>query len=90
MKYDIEAMFSLPDSIVIYSGFNATAEFILTEKKDVMAIPEACLIFRNDSTFTDVLQGEKFEHRWVETGVSDGINIEVLRNIKENDKIRKR
>jgi HlyD family secretion protein len=90
MKYDIEAVFSLPDSVQIYSGFNATAEFILTEKKDVMAIPEACLIFRNDSTFVEVLCDGEFERIWIETGVSDGINIEVLSNIKENDRIRNR
>jgi HlyD family secretion protein len=90
MKYDIEAVFSLPDSIVIYSGFNATAEFILKGKKDVMTIPEACLIFRNDSTFVEVLRDGEFERRWIETSVSDGINIEVLNNIKEDDRIRKR
>jgi HlyD family secretion protein len=90
MKYDIEAVFTLPDSVQIYSGFNATAEFILKEKQDVLAIPEACLIFRNDSTFVEVLQDSEFERRWVETGISDGINIEVLNNVVENDRIFKK
>jgi HlyD family secretion protein len=90
MKYDIEAVFTLPDSVQIYSGFNATAEFILKEKKDVLAIPEACLIFRNDSTFVEVLEKDKFKRRWIETGISDGINMEVLSNINENDRVFKK
>jgi HlyD family secretion protein len=90
MKYDIEAVFTFPDSIQIYSGFNATAEFILKEKKDVLAISEACLIFRNDSTFVEVLRDEEFKRIWVETGVSDGISIEILSNIDENDRILKK
>ena len=89
MKYDIEAVFILPDTVRIYSGFNATAEFILNEKEDVLAIPEAYLIFQNDSTFVEILQDRKFEKVAVETGISDGINIEIVAGIDENDKIRK-
>jgi HlyD family secretion protein len=89
MKYDIEAVFTLPDSVQIYSGFNATAEFILKEKKDVLAIPEACLVFRNDSTFVEVLRDGEFERIWIETGVSDGINIEILNGVNKEDKVRK-
>jgi HlyD family secretion protein len=89
MKYDVEAVLSLPDSIQVYSGFNATAEFVIKEKKDVLAIPEGCLIFQNDSTFIDVLQNGTFEKRWVKTGISDGINIEIVSGIDEKGKIKK-
>ncbi|MDR1181358.1 MAG: efflux RND transporter periplasmic adaptor subunit [Bacteroidales bacterium] len=89
IKYDIEAVFTLSDSVQIYSGFNATAEFILKEKKDVLAIPEACLIFRNDSTFVEVLKDFEFERRWIETGISDVINVEIINGISEENKIKK-
>lgn len=88
MKYDLEAVFTLPDSVLIYSGFNATAEFILNEKKDVLAIPEASLNFRNDSTFVKVLMNGEFAERYVEVGISNGIDIEVLRGINQNNKIK--
>jgi HlyD family secretion protein len=90
MKYDVEAVFTLPDSVDIYSGFNATAEFVLKEKKDVLAIPEAYLSFRNDSAFVEVLQDGEFKRRWVETGVSDGMSIEVVNGINKSDKILKK
>jgi HlyD family secretion protein len=89
MKYNIEAVFTLPDSVQIYSGFNATAEFILVEKKDVLAILESCLIFQNDSAFVDVLKDGEFERRWVETGISDGLNIEIISGISDNNRISK-
>jgi HlyD family secretion protein len=90
MKYDIEASFALPDSVQIYSGFNATAEFIMNEKDSVLTIPESCLIFNNDSTFVEILQDNEVTKRWVKTGISDGINIEIISNIIENDKIFKK
>ena len=88
MKYDVEAVFTLPDSVQIYSGFNASAELVLNEKKDIMHVPEACLTFRNDSTFVDIVNKfGKIETKQIETGISDGINIEILKGISENDKI---
>jgi HlyD family secretion protein len=90
MKYDVEAVFTLPDSVQIYSGFNASAELVIAEKSDILIIPEACLVFRNDSAFADVLKHAKIESRPVETGISDAIYIEVISGISENDKILKK
>ena len=90
MKYDIEAVFSLPDSIRIYSGFNATAELVLIEKNDIMLIPESCLTFRNDSVFVEIIKNGKAESRQIETGISDNIHIEVISGISADDKIMKK
>ena len=89
MKYNIEAIFSLPDSVHIFSGFNATAEFILDERRDVLTLPESCLIFDNDSAFVNLLEHDKFKRKHIITGLSDGINIEVVSGITENDKVKK-
>jgi HlyD family secretion protein len=90
MKYDVEAVFTLPDSVQIYSGFNAQAELVMAEKNDVLIIPESCLLFRNDSVFVDVLKRAKIESRHIETGISDDLHIEIVGGISENDKILKR
>jgi len=90
MKYDIEAVFTLPDSVQIYSGFNASAELVLAEKKDITFIPEACLTFRNDSVFVDVVKHGKAETQQIKTGISDDINVEVVSGLSENDKIMKK
>lgn len=89
MKYDVEAVFMLPDTLQIYSGFNASAELVIIEKKNIMIIPESCLTFRNDSVFVGILKHGKVESRQIETGISDDINIEIVSGISESDKILK-
>ena len=89
MRYDIEAIFTLPDSVHVYSGFNATAEFVMNEKESVLTIPETCLNFQGDLIFVEIIQNDKFEKKWIRTGISDGMNIEIVSGIDENNKIRK-
>ncbi len=88
MKYDIDAVFKLPENIRIFSGFNATAEFILKEKENVLVIPESCLIFRNDSIFVEVLTNGEFEEKPIKIGLSNGIEVEILEGIEEHSKIK--
>jgi HlyD family secretion protein len=88
MKYDIEAIFTLPDSVHVFSGFNATAEFVLDKKYDVLTLPESCLIFDNNSIFVDVLNNNKIERKSVLTGLSDGIKIEIISGISREDKVK--
>lgn len=55
-----------------------------------MAIREGNLIFEDGRTFVDLMVGEqRFERREVQTGLSDGINIEILDGLGEGDKIKK-
>ena len=89
MKYNIEAVFYFTDSLQMYSGLNATAEFILNERKDVLTLPESCLSFRNDSAFVEVLKAGKFEKTPITTGISDGINIEITGGITADEKVKK-
>ena len=48
------------------------------------------LQFENDSAFVEIETDEQvFEKRFVTTGLSDGINIEILSGLNEDDKIKK-
>ena len=67
------------------------AKNIVLERKDsVMVIPEGLLKFENDSSFVEILIGEEqqFEKRFVKTGLSDGINIEITDGLKKEDKVK--
>jgi HlyD family secretion protein len=47
------------------------------------------LQFKKDSTFVEIeTQPQQFEKRLVKTGISDGINIEVVSGLGEKDKIK--
>ena len=91
MKYDVEAKVHTPfDSIIIRSGYTATAEIILKERKDVVTIKEKHLIIENDSAFVELLNEENtYQKQYVKTGISDGINIEIKKGLDTNDRIKK-
>jgi HlyD family secretion protein len=51
-------------------------------------IPERVVTFRNDSAFVSADLGEgKKEERFIRTGLSDAINIEVVAGLKEGDRV---
>ncbi len=55
-----------------------------------MAIPESLLQFgENDSAYVEVeTASQQYEKRYIETGLSDGINIEIISGLKFTDKIK--
>ncbi len=56
-----------------------------------MYIPERLITHRNDSTFVTVrTSAGKTEERWIKTGLSDAINIEVLEGLRATDSIVER
>ncbi|MDR1402715.1 MAG: efflux RND transporter periplasmic adaptor subunit [Tannerellaceae bacterium] len=90
MKYDIEAIFTRPDRVNIFSGLNATAEFIQDERHNVLTLPESCLIFDDDSTYVDILEKGSFKKKPILTGLSNGITVEIISGLSEEDRVKKR
>ena len=71
------------------AGYSANADIILDRKDKVFAIPESVLQFDNEKSFVEVETApQKFEKRFVKTGLSDGINAEIIEGIKKGDKIK--
>ena len=58
----------------------------------VLSVPESAIEFSGDSTFVYVIKGEgknkEYKRTQVETGLSDGVNIEIKKGITDKDKIR--
>lgn len=76
----------------IRSGYSANAEIVLASANNVLSIPESALEFSGDSTFVYIVKHDKssinYERRQVETGLSDGINIEVKSGLSTKDRVR--
>ncbi len=71
------------------AGYSANADIILEKKEKVMAIPEGVLKFDNEKAYVEMEKGNQvFEKKFVKTGLSDGINIEVLEGVKKGDKLK--
>ena len=90
VKFDIRAAIELKDSTFLRAGYSATADIVLDKRDQVLAIREGNLIFENDRTYVDVMVADQqFERREVRTGLSDGINIEILDGLREGEQIKK-
>ena len=91
IQFEIKADVSLKESRFIRAGYSANANIVLERKDSVMVIPEGMLRFKNDTAFVEVLTNEAeltFEKRNVKTGISDGINIEIVEGLSKDDKVK--
>lgn len=91
MMFEIKGAARIPQGEKIRSGYSANAQIVLSSKKDVLAIDESAVEMKGDSAFvqfiTDTLT-QTTERRAVQVGISDGINIEVVSGLQENDLVR--
>jgi len=89
IKFEIKAAITLKDSVFIRSGYSANADIVLEKRDSVLAIPESLLIFKGDTIFVEVETApQTFEKRQIKTGLSDGINIEIISGLDTATKIK--
>lgn len=91
IQFEIKANVQLKEGQFIRAGYSANASIVLERRDSVMVIPEGMLKFEKDSSFVEILLTEpeqSFEKRFVKTGLSDGINIEITEGLKMDDKVK--
>ncbi|MEZ4776675.1 MAG: efflux RND transporter periplasmic adaptor subunit [Bacteroidia bacterium] len=89
IQFEIRADVKLKKDQFIRAGYSANADIVLQRKDSVLAVREAVLQFEEETTFVEVEEGvQQFKKVTVQTGLSDGINIEILSGITEKDKIK--
>ncbi len=90
IQFEIKANVMLKEGQFIRAGYSANANIVLDRKDSVLVIPEGLLKFENDSSFVEVqtTTEQTFEKRYVKTGLSDGINIEITQGLTKDDKVK--
>ena len=91
VQFEIKAQVTISESVFIRAGYSANADIVLDKRDSVMVIPEGLVKFEeeNDSTYVEIeTEPQVFEKRYIETGLSDGINIEVLSGLEMEDNIK--
>lgn len=70
----------IPEGIVLRAGYSANANIIVERVEKILIIPERVVTFRDDSTFVYLPkeQAGELEERYITTGISDGINVELI------------
>jgi HlyD family secretion protein len=90
IQFEIKAKVDLNKEFFIRAGYSANAKVVLDRTDSVMAIPESLLQFENDSAYVEVeTTPQAYEKRFITTGLSDGINVEVKSGLTMDDKIKK-
>ena len=91
-QFEIKAAVKVGKDDKIRSGYSANAEIVLAKVDKALTIPESAIEFSGDSTFVYVLvdsvNKKDYERRQIETGLSDGVNIEVKKGLTAKDKVR--
>ena len=91
VQFKIEADLVLNDSIFVRAGYSANASIVLDRKEDVLALREALIQFdrKTQDPYVEVMKSDqKFERRDVKLGISDGVNVEILEGIAEEDEVK--
>lgn len=91
IKFQIRAAVSLNDKLFLRANYSANADIVLEKKVDVLAINEGDLIIEEKGQFVEVETApQQFEKREVKTGLSDGVNIEIIEGLAATDNIKHR
>ena len=88
-QFEIKAAVATQDGVTIRSGYSANAELVLETVSQVLFVPESALDFDEDNTYVYLKQADgKYNRTKVETGLSDGVNIEIKQGLKAGDTVR--
>ncbi len=89
IQFEIRAAVKLQDNVFIRAGYSANADIVLDRRDSVLVVAEKVLQFSGDSIFVEVeTTPQTFVKRQVKTGLSDGINIEVVEGLSSEEKVK--
>ena len=91
VQFKIEGDVVVKDDVFIRAGYSANASLILEKKDSIMVISESLLQFDRSTNkpYVEVKTGDQeFERRDIEIGISDGVNVEIVSGLDENDDVK--
>lgn len=91
VQFKIEGDVEVKDDVLIRAGYSANASLVLEKKDSIMVISESLLQFdkTTNKPYVEVATGEQqFERRDIEIGISDGVNVEIVSGLEENDEVK--
>lgn len=84
--FEVEIAIDRQGGSFLRAGYSANASIIINKKEDILLVPER-LVLMTDSTSSVEIQDSLgvITGRDVKTGLSDGINIEIVEGVKEGE-----
>ena len=91
-QFEIKAAVNVGSGGRIRSGYSANAEIVLSKAQHVVTLPESAVAFEDNKTYVYIVKGsgeeKTYERREVQTGMSDGLKIEIKKGLSTKDKVR--
>jgi HlyD family secretion protein len=91
VQFKIKANVKIPQNVNVRAGYSANAIMETGNKENILCIKESLLQFNRitDKPFVEIKQEDgSYKSKNVEIGISDGINVEILEGVTENDEIK--
>jgi HlyD family secretion protein len=93
--FEVEIELDPGSGVTLRAGYSANADLVIREKTDILLIPERLVLFEEGGakTFVEIpgvgpeAEPQKIE---IETGLSDGLNIEVVSGLEEGAEVVQR
>jgi HlyD family secretion protein len=88
--FDVEILLGEAPGIILRAGYSATAYVKIQEHKGVLIVPERLILSEGERRYVEIKQDEIISEIDVKTGLSDGLNIEILEGLEEGQLIVER
>lgn len=89
IQFEIRASIKLQEGYFVRANYSANADIVLQQVDSVLAINEALVQFEDEKSYVEIETSDQvFEKRYIETGLSDGLKIEVTSGLNKDIKIK--
>jgi HlyD family secretion protein len=89
IQFEIRAAVKLKDNLFIRSGYSANADIVLESRDSVLSVQESLVKYDGDTASVEVeTTPQAFRKQIIKTGLSDGVNVEILSGITKKDKLK--
>jgi HlyD family secretion protein len=89
-KIEIDDL-QIPKNLILRSGYSATASITIKKIDNILILPMRVIHFKDTKPYvllpSSLKKEEKPKEQSIETGISDGINIEIKSGLKLGDKV---
>ncbi len=89
--FEVEITIDSTGSQFLRAGYSANADIVITKKENILLIPERLVKTKDSTSYVEIEDTNKVvSTKNIETGLSDGIKIEVKDGLKEGDLVVER
>ena len=91
VQFKIEADVYLDDEYFVRAGYSANASIITDKRNEVDALNEAVIQYdlETKKPYVEIeIREQEFERREIVLGLADGINVEIISGLKNDEKVK--